>query len=26
VGHVFSDFDVPEAKEIMRRGMIWAAR
>jgi type 1 glutamine amidotransferase len=26
VGHVFGDFDVPEAKEIMRRGMVWAAR
>jgi hypothetical protein len=26
VGHVFDDFDVPEAREIMRRGMLWAAR
>jgi type 1 glutamine amidotransferase len=26
VGHVFGDFDVPEAREIMRRGMLWAAR
>jgi type 1 glutamine amidotransferase len=26
VGHVSSDFDVPEAREIMRRGMLWAAR
>ena len=24
VGHQFSDFDVPEAREIMRRGMLWA--
>ena len=26
LGHVASDFDVPEAKEIMRRGALWAAR
>lgn len=26
LGHVAKDFDVPEAKEIMRRGMLWAAR
>jgi len=26
VGHVSNDFDVPEAREIMRRGMVWAAR
>lgn len=26
LGHVAKDFDVPEVKEIMRRGMIWAAR
>jgi len=26
VGHVYKDFDVPEPKEIMRRGMLWAAR
>ena len=26
VGHVFGDFEVPQAKEIMRRGMQWAAR
>jgi len=25
-GHVASDFDVPEAKEIVTRGMLWAAR
>jgi uncharacterized protein len=25
LGHVAKDFDVPEAKEIMRRGMLWAA-
>ncbi|MBF0289720.1 MAG: ThuA domain-containing protein [SAR324 cluster bacterium] len=24
--HVASDFDVPEAKEIIRRGMLWASR
>lgn len=26
LGHHTSDFDVPEAREIMRRGMLWAAR
>lgn len=26
LGHVAADFDVPEAKEIQRRGMLWAAR
>ncbi len=26
VGHVSTDFEVPEAREIMRRGMLWAAR
>jgi len=25
-GHTFNDFDVPEAKEITLRGMVWAAR
>jgi type 1 glutamine amidotransferase len=26
LGHVAKDFEVPEVKEIMRRGMLWAAR
>jgi type 1 glutamine amidotransferase len=26
VGHVAADFDVPEAKEIVRRGLLWAAK
>lgn len=26
LGHVRSDFDVPEALEIMQRGMLWASR
>ena len=26
LGHVRADFDVPEAREIVRRGLIWAAR
>lgn len=26
LGHVASDFDVPEAFEIMKRGMLWASR
>ena len=26
LGHHTADFDVPEAREIMRRGMLWAAR
>lgn len=25
LGHVATDFDVPEAREIMRRGMLWAS-
>jgi len=25
LGHVAADFDVPEAREIVRRGMLWAA-
>ena len=25
-GHTYKDFDIPEAKEIVQRGMIWAAR
>lgn len=25
-GHVSKDFDVPEAKEIVKRGMLWASR
>ncbi len=25
-GHVAADFNVPEAREIMKRGMLWAAR
>ncbi len=25
-GHVFKDFEVPEARTIMQRGMLWAAR
>ncbi len=25
-GHTFKDFEVPEAKEIVRRGLVWAAR
>jgi len=25
LGHVAADFDVPEAKEIQRRGMVWAS-
>jgi len=25
-GHVAADFDVPEAKEIVKRGLLWAAR
>jgi uncharacterized protein len=25
-GHVAKDFDVPEAREIVRRGLLWAAR
>jgi len=26
LGHVAADFEVPEAREIMRRGMVWAMR
>ncbi|HCI80315.1 MAG TPA: hypothetical protein DHW02_11570 [Ktedonobacter sp.] len=26
LGHVVRDFDVPEAQEIMKRGMLWASR
>jgi len=26
LGHVAADFDVPEAREIVKRGMLWAAR
>jgi len=26
LGHVASDFDVPQAREIVRRGMLWASR
>ena len=26
VGHVAKDFDVPEAKEIVQRGMLWASK
>ena len=26
LGHVRKDFDVPEACEIQRRGMLWASR
>jgi len=26
LGHVASDFEVPEAKEIIQRGLLWAAR
>lgn len=26
LGHVASDFDVPEAREITRRGLLWASR
>lgn len=26
LGHVASDFNVPEAKEIMQRGMLWASK
>ena len=25
LGHVAKDFDVPEAKEIVKRGMLWAS-
>ena len=26
VGHVAADFDIPEARELVRRGMLWATR
>ena len=26
LGHVSAEFDVPEMREIFRRGMLWAAR
>ncbi len=26
LGHVAADFNVPEAREIMRRGLLWATR
>jgi len=26
LGHVAADFDVPEAREIVKRGLLWAAR
>jgi type 1 glutamine amidotransferase len=26
LGHVASDFAVPEAREIVRRGLLWASR
>jgi type 1 glutamine amidotransferase len=26
LGHTVSDFDVPEARELVRRGMLWASR
>jgi type 1 glutamine amidotransferase len=26
LGHVVSDFDVPEAREMVRRGMLWASK
>jgi type 1 glutamine amidotransferase len=26
LGHVLKDFDVPEAREIVRRGLLWASR
>jgi type 1 glutamine amidotransferase len=26
LGHVARDFDVPEAREIVQRGLLWAAR
>jgi hypothetical protein len=25
LGHVAKDFDVPEARELVRRGMLWAS-
>jgi len=26
LGHVLKDFDVPEAREIVKRGLLWASR
>jgi type 1 glutamine amidotransferase len=26
LGHQLVDFDVPEAREIVRRGLLWASR
>jgi uncharacterized protein len=26
LGHVANDFDVPEARTIVQRGMLWASR
>jgi type 1 glutamine amidotransferase len=26
VGHVAKDFDVPEARRLVERGMLWASR
>ncbi|RFT14945.1 MAG: hypothetical protein OP8BY_1145 [Candidatus Saccharicenans subterraneus] len=26
LGHVAADFDAPEAREIVKRGILWAAR
>jgi type 1 glutamine amidotransferase len=26
LGHVAAEFDVPQMREIFRRGMLWAAR
>ena len=26
LGHVARDFDVPEAREILQRGLLWASR
>jgi type 1 glutamine amidotransferase len=26
LGHTFKDFEIPEALEIVRRGMLWASR
>jgi len=26
LGHVGKDFDVPEARELVRRGLLWATR
>ena len=26
LGHTWESFDIPEARELMRRGFVWAAR